>query len=109
MDIRKILLERIEKNAIKVNVNGEKIYLKKSGFLKEWHVIYPPIDPETGKWDYINLIFGSKGNVIGTLLVVFITFLVIFGLYDFIREYNLIFSNPAVKICLEGIKAIMPN
>lgn len=102
MGLKEKMLERIEKNSIKVDVNGEKIYLKKSGMIKEWHVIYPPVDPETNKWSLVNLIFGGKSNAIITAIIGIIVLLFALGIYDIISSYNLTMSNPIVQACLKS-------
>lgn len=99
--LKQTMLERIEKDSIKVNVNGEKVYLKKSGFPKEWHVIYPPVDPETGKWDKLNFLFGGKANALKYLVIGVIVLLLTLGVYEVVSSYNTIMSNPSVQICLQ--------
>jgi len=102
MGLKEKMLERIERDSIAVNVNGEKIYLKKSGKLKEWRVIYLPVDPETMKWNWANLIFGGKENAIKTFIIGFIVTLLAIGAYDLINSYNEVFSNPIVQACLKS-------
>ena len=78
MSLKKSMLERIERDSIKIGVDGEDIYLKKK---MGWHIIHPPVDmksvelatDEEGKvdwnkvkWNYTNLIFGGKANAIKT-------------------------------------------
>ncbi|HED05838.1 MAG TPA: hypothetical protein ENI61_04045 [Ignavibacteria bacterium] len=98
--LKEKLLERIEKNSIKVNVDGEIIYLKKSKYPTNWHVIYPPVNPETKKWDMLNLVFGGKGNAIKTLLVGVIIVTLSLGVMDIVNSYNATLSNPIVQACL---------
>ena len=100
-NLKQKMLGRIELNSIKVDVNGEKVYLKKSGLIKEWHVIYPPVNPETGKWDVTNLIFGGKSQAIKSFIVVVIVGLLAVGVYDVISSYNNILANPTVQQCLK--------
>lgn len=101
MGIKEKMLEKIEKNSIKINVRGENIYLKKSGYPKDWHVIYPPVNPETGKWDLINLIFGGKANAIKYSVIGIIVLLLALGVNDIVHSYNITFSNPLVQECLK--------
>lgn len=103
MGFKDKLLERIEKNSIKVNVGEEKIFLKKSGMFKDWHVIYPPIDPDTGKINWINLLFGGKANAVKVFIIGIITLLLVLGVYDLVSSYNETFSNPAVQSCLKNL------
>lgn len=98
--LKEIMLNKIEKDSIKIDVNGEKVYLKKSGIIKEWHVIYPPVNPETKKWNKINLLFGGKANAIKTLIVSIIVVLLALGVYDVVTSYNATFSDPNVVACI---------
>lgn len=101
------LLERIEKNAIKVNVNEEPIYLKKSGlFVKEWRIIYPPVN-EDGSINRINRWFGGKGNLVRTVIWVLLIFLVLLGVYEIISSYNAVFSDPIIQDCLKASNIII--
>lgn len=123
------VMERIEKNAIKIpNVDGETLYLKKSGFItKDWHRVYPPIDepeeidkiPEEKEKGYVyyeknginfkarinkaNLYLGGKKNFIKTTLGVALILIVILGLYyNVFVNYNNIIHNPTVVQCLKN-------
>ena len=113
MNLKKAMLERIERNSIKVDVDGESVYLKKKN---GWHLIYPPIDmssvekatDENGnidwkkvKWDKTALIFGNKSNAIKSSVVAIITLLLIFGVWQVIASYNQIALNPIVQGCLK--------
>lgn len=100
--LKQSMLERIERNAIKIDISGKKIYLKKSGMFKEWRVIYPPVNPETKKWDWVNFIFGGKSNAFRTFIVGVIILLLIFGISQIINSYESIMSNPTVQMCLRG-------
>jgi len=100
-NFKKRLLGKIEKNSIKVDVNGEVVYLKKSGIPKEWHVIYPPINPETEKINWINLFFGGKANAVKYFLIGVIILLLTFGVYSLVQSYYSIFFNPKVQFCLQ--------
>lgn len=111
MGLKDYLLSRIEKDAIKIRLEGKYVYLKKSslfGLLKEWRVIYPPVDPETGKWDMVNLIFGGKSNMVKTIFVVVIVLLITYGIYEILKTYQEVFSNPVVQSCLNmlGVRLI---
>lgn len=98
--LKKAMLDKIEKNSIKIDVDGEKVYLKKSGIIKEWHVIYPPVDPETKKWNKINVLFGGEVNAIKTLIVGIIVVLLVLGVYEVVTSYNATFSDPNVVACI---------
>ena len=123
------VMERIEKNAIKIpNVDGETIYLKKSGFItKDWHRVYPPIDepeeidniPEIKEKGYVyykkdktsfkarvnkmNLYLGGKKNFIKTTLGFAAILLIIVGLYySVFVSYNNLIHNQIVVQCLKN-------
>ena len=102
MGIKEKMLDRIEKDSIKIDVEGQKVYLKKSGIFKEWRVIYPPVDPETKKWDITNLIFGGKTNAFGTFIVGIIVLMMAYGVYELVNSYNSFFENPVIRACLEA-------
>lgn len=117
MNLKKWMLSKIEKDSIKVNVEGETVYLKKSGLIKEWRVIYPPIDlvsvdeatDKDGKvdwtkvkYDAMNAIFGGKGNAVKYALIGFFMLLLALGIYEVVNSYNATFSNPIVQACLES-------
>lgn len=107
MGFKEKMLERIEQNSIKINVNGEKVYLKKSGMIKDWHVIYPPINPETRKINWANLIFGGKANAIKATIVFVIVVLFALGAYEMVSSYNNTFANSAVQACLKSSGVIL--
>ena len=121
MNVKKLIFDRIERNSIQINVEGEDIYLKKSG---DWHVIYPPIDirsvedatDDDGnidwskvKWNKINLIFGSKSNAIISSIVAIITLLFAFGAWQLVQSYNLIATNQIVKECLKSAGLVLTS
>jgi hypothetical protein len=119
MNLKQRMFERIEKNSIKVNVNGEIIYLKNS---MGWHVIYPPIDldsiesskDEYGninwkkvKWDKTNFIFGGKANAIKYAVFGILVVALAIGVYEMVSSYNMTFENPLVKQCLKQVGIII--
>lgn len=114
MNLKKLIFDKIKKNSIQLNVDGEDIYLKKSG---DWHVIYPPIniksveeatdeneniDWNKVKWNKINLIFGSKSNAIISSIIAIITLMLMFGVSQLINSYNMVATNPYIQECIKG-------
>lgn len=99
--LKKSMLERIEKDSIKVNVDGERVYIKKSNFFG-WRVIHPPINPETGGWNKLNLIFGGKANALFGLFLLIITLLFWLGIRETLSSYDAFINNPIVQICLRN-------
>ena len=77
-------LRKIEKNAIKIKVNDENIYLKKSGMIKDWHVIYPVVNPETRNWDLVNLLLGGKRNAFKTFIAGIFIAIFSYAIYQFL-------------------------
>ena len=99
------MLRRIEKDAIKINVHGKTIYLKKGGLFglfKEWRVIYPPVNPETKEWDRINLYFGGRGNAFKTFIIGVLIMMVLYGAWSLINSYNEVLGHPVVQACINA-------
>jgi hypothetical protein len=111
MNLKRVMLERIEQKSIKILVEGEPIFLKKTG---GWHVIYPPVDMDSVenairqdgsvdwnrvKWNWTNLIFGGKKNAIMTAIIGIITLAAVFGAWQLIASYNSIVENPIFQEC----------
>ena len=101
--------ERIENNTYKSELkwehNGNQysdiVLLKRSKLpiIGDWARIYPPIT-ETGRINWINLIFGGKKNFIKLLLIIGIVALFIFGYYEAYTNYNAVINNTCVQNCL---------
>ena len=72
MGIKESLYEKTLGKAKKINIDGEIVYLKKTGiFTKDWQKINPPIEERDGKleWNKLNLCFGGKRNLIRLILL----------------------------------------
>jgi hypothetical protein len=109
MSLKESMQRRIEKAAIKVNVNGEDILLKNSGLIvKEWHRFHPPID-ENGNWNWLNFIFGGKSNLVNLIAILVIIGLLFFGLGEIFGGMQNIIDSPCVQSCLNKTILIMPN
>jgi hypothetical protein len=103
MSFKEKLQKRLEKNAIKVNVNGEDILMKKSGLLtKDWHRFHPPIN-EDGSWNWMNFVFGGKSNLINLLAILGIIALLFLGLHEIFTNVQNILDTPCVQSCLNQI------
>jgi len=91
------LKRRIEQGAIKVNVNGEEILLKKSKILpfkwspRQWTEIHPPIN-EYGKINWMNFLFGGKTNLIKLIMILAVIGMLLLGLVE-------IFNSDCVQWC----------
>lgn len=95
------LMKRIERNAVKSYIGGEKVYLKKGGLLKEWGQIYPPVN-EDGTWNIPNLVFGGKRNLIRLLIYIIVIAILGFAIIEGYGNYTALLENPCVKNCLEN-------
>lgn len=119
MNLKEAMYRRIEKNCIKINLNGENLYLKNS---LGWHIIHSPVDLKSVedntdslgeinwnkvKWDKVALIFGSKQNAIITAVVGGITLLLALGIRQIILSFNSIMSNFAVQECLKNAGVVV--
>lgn len=94
-------LERIERNAIKSELKGEVVYLKKGSifapipifgpYMSDWGRIYPAVN-EDGTWNITNLVFGGTRNLIKLILigalvaVVLLAFKELFGYIEILRQ-----------------------
>jgi hypothetical protein len=102
--LKKKLLDRIERKAIKSELEGEIVYLKKSvvPLIGDWGRIYPPVN-EDGSWNIVNLIFGGRRNLIKLLIILAIVGMVLLGFYEVFSSYNQLAGTDCVKACLESV------
>ena len=77
MTFKESLLARQERNAVVSTIAGEKVYLKKGGFFKEWGQVYPLMD-EQGKVNWMNVVFGGWKNLVKLVIVLGIVGMVLF-------------------------------
>jgi len=102
MSFKETMQRRIEKNAIKININGEDVLLKKSGlFVKEWHRFHPPIN-EDGSWNIKNLIFGGKANLVNFIVIMIIMAMLLIGLGEIFSGMQHIIDTPCVQSCIDN-------
>ncbi len=88
-------LRRLKKKSVISELNGRKIYLSKGSFLswipilgkkmEEWSQIYPAVDEETMKINWINLVVGGKRNLMKLLIVFGIAGMVFMQLDELFR------------------------
>jgi len=101
--LKQNLLEKIERNAVKSECTyqfkkhpepiTEIVYLKRSKMplVGDWGRIYPPVN-EDGSWNFTNLIFGGKKNLIKLIFIgviigmVFFEFNHVFNVIEALRE-----------------------
>lgn len=80
---------------------GDKVYLKKDIF--GWRVVEPLKDPITGKYNYKNLILGSKRNLLILIIIFTIATLYYFGFKEIISQYQFPFDYP-VQYCTQYVR-----
>ena len=97
--IKAKLLEKYEREAIKIpnltwsKKNGESftedVVIKRSRlfWIGDWGRIYPLVD-ETGKWNWVNAIFGGYKNFIKTIIVLVIISLFFLGYYEVFSSFE---------------------
>jgi hypothetical protein len=104
---KNLLLSRIERHAVKTNLEGEVVYLKKSiiPLIGDWGRIYPPIN-EDDSYNWVNIIFGGKKNFIKLLIVLAIIGCALFGYYEVFSSYNQLASTQCVQTCLNIAKGL---
>lgn len=97
-NLKRKIQERIEKDAIKVsdlsykdingNIVSEDIVVKKSRFplIGDWGRIYPAVN-EDGSWNYINLLFGGKKNLIKLLVVLGVVGMFFLAFYEIFSQW----------------------
>ncbi len=97
-NFKRKLQERIEKNAVKIpqisyedkeGKHTEDIVLKRSKlpYIGDWSRIYPPLD-EDGKINWINTLFGGKGNLIKLLIILGIVGMILLAFSQIFSEYE---------------------
>jgi len=103
--LKQDMLKKIETDAVKSELNGETVYLKKSRIplVGDWARIYPPVN-ENGSWNIPNLIFGGKKNLIKLIIVLVIIAMLFAGIYQLIQGYEAILNQPCVQSCINPIK-----
>jgi hypothetical protein len=74
-----------------IELNGEKVHLKKDYF--GWRIIYPYRN-EDGSINWINLLFGGRKNLVTLILYMLIVFLLYMGIQELISAYKVIANNP---------------
>ena len=72
--------------------NDEKVYLKKD-FIG-WRVVEPWRNPETGKINWFNFIFGGKRALFILVFILIVGGLLYFGFNEQLQNAKLIIENP---------------
>lgn len=86
---------------------GDKVYLKKD-FLG--YRIVNPIKNEDGNYNWFNLLFGGKKNLVYLIILLIILFLFYFGYQELNSNLYIIANNPCdfCKNCLRDDTIIKP-
>lgn len=97
-------LEKLKRKTVISELNGEKVYLSKGSFLsflpgigknmREWNQIYPAVDEETGKINWVNLLVGGKRNLVKLILFAILVTLVFLQFNELFR-----ISKQAIECC----------
>lgn len=80
-----------------IELNGEKIHLKKDYF--GYRIIHPYRN-EDGTINWLNLLFGGKKNLVSLILYMLIVFLFYMGINEIISAYKIIAANPC-DFCID--------
>lgn len=83
-------------NIKSVEIEGEKIYLKKSGIFG-YGVVYPWKN-EDGSVNWYNLLTGGTPNLIKTIFIVFILLMMVWGVNEMLSPLRAIAEQP-VEYC----------
>ncbi len=96
MSLKQSILDNIEKNCVKSELDGKEVYLKKSKMPilgGEWKEIHPPIN-ENGSVNWMNFLFGGWRNLVRLILIFILIGMVIAQFY---QNYDLL--GKAVDCC----------
>jgi len=111
MGFKEWYIRKLKKKTVISELNGEQIYLSKGSAFSwlpfgigknmcEWGQIYPVVNEETGRFNWINCIFGGWRNMFKLFLILLLVGLVLLQLKE---NYDLL--GQAVECCnvCEGI------
>jgi len=102
-NLKRSMLEKIERNAVKSEMKGEIVYLKKSKLPLiggDWQQIHLPVN-EDNSWNLVNLLVGGKRNLKILIALILIVGMVLFQFWMNFNYIETLRNNPCIKICLE--------
>lgn len=109
---KKKIQRKIEENTVKSTLtwkdkNGEHeevVLLKRSKLplVGDWARIYPILN-EDGSWNYVNLLFGGKKNLIKLILILGVLLVLFLGINDILSGCRTIVETPCVQDCIKTI------
>ena len=115
MGIKEELYKKSLGKAKKINIDGEIVYLKKTGIVaKDWQKINPPVEEKDGKleWNKLNLCFGGKKNLIKLILIMLLLSLAYYEITSLLgdakdwtdgHKYVIVERNTFDKFCKASI------
>jgi len=83
----------------KIQIGGETINLAKTDNIWGWRIVHP-IKNEDRTINWMNLLFGGKGNLVTLLLILLILGGLYFGFKDLLLQYKHIFNDSCVQYCI---------
>jgi hypothetical protein len=83
-----------------VEIDGEIVHLAKSENIFGWRVVYS-IKNSDGKINWMNLLFGGKGNLITLLFILFIIAVTVYGVSEMMSSCRDMAANPCKYIKLD--------
>ena len=108
-------LDKLERTAIKTELDGEIVYMKKGSMLSwipfigkplsDWARIYPAVN-EDGSWNMPNLIFGGWRNLVLLLIILTIVGMGLYGVYQMTSSCSQMAANPCLY-CREYLNHVM--
>lgn len=102
--LKRRLHEKFQREIIKVNVDGEDICLKKTGyFIKDYERVYPPVSEDGKEWNVKVLLFGSKKNFARTTLLFILVILGILAFKEYTDSLTRFLQQPDIRLCIEQL------
>lgn len=99
--LKEIMMDKIERNAVKSVLDNKVVYLKKSKFFGEWREINPPVN-EDGSWNIRNLVFGGSANLFRLIIMLAIAGMFLFALWESNKNLTALLSDPCVQNCIQN-------
>lgn len=110
MSLKEKIQGKIEKNAVKSEIGGEEVILRKGSifswipilgeYMKEWHQIYPAIN-EDGSYNIPNILFGGWRNLIKLVFILLIIGMFFYGFYQYTEGARELASNECLEPCMQ--------
>lgn len=83
----------MEKKFRIVDIDGERVSLAKTDSIWGWRVVHP-IKNEDGTTNWMNLLFGGKGNLITLIFIMIVLGGIVFGVSQMMESCNDMAANP---------------